>query len=1265
MADYDRFNFDNVDFIYSNNESFRGGFFPIGDNNFWHGGIHLQGEKDRATYVHPVEDGEIIAYRITKEYSSYSDELPKELKKYMVNEAKKMATKEVAELIDASFKPKTMSPDTFVLKDDLDDESLEILKEVFNNYSNNFVLVRHKKNILEQEIVFYTLYMHLDVWNNYPLYSEDDEQEGEVVRPFYRQWKFKVTGDETGPGLLLSSGEVVYPYVRVEEVLNEDGNNVEIEEEDEDRIKVKVLFDYDGSGDFKEGFISRKEGNNEFLEAIDQRKLKIKEGAKVYSDNDKTSLKGEMSKENVINNTNISGEAIEYPRTEADIRRISFSENNFEVYQVEGYILNGGEDYLNPSKVSGHHYVSVESIELYQLDKLVEKIDEIKQANSEAKIDTNKMLTDFAGEKDNKALRVYSNDILKVTAVDDEKILEHFPEAKIVKRIYADEDLPGGECRGWIDIDDLVISPVTYKVLSESITRAFDADSLYVGIDSDIKGLYAREVAESDGQVVKILEDGEELILDEIVHSNDIKDVNAFFPVYEGDDDNKENPYYVKGTVLFSNTEIVKADNGDFNIEDSGNSVTVLDEPIPISKEKTVFGTLGKMGFQDKMIHFELFMLDDSFIKLDIPANDKDYYFKPGVYNLTKKKYVEETVELETGSILKIVEAKEDSDIIKVETYCKPPGSFEYIHYASVLKDSESGNRQYKWVTQWSEIQFTAGEGECDFYEIKIEYTDEGPKYYANKLDDIKGFYVKGLKANDGNADRSLVEGAGNTSDSSYWKLKLPIIIDSSERKAGFLLKSKLPDNLTAYEGGYYELNQSGITWYKVDPEPFEPGGNLEIKLGAETTVRSSRIEIAEYKNKKWLGFEFPNGEKGWIDEDKLSKFEERSFEDKILKDGIILDTSNLNNFFKIVEESDIKKMEDGICDLGELLKTAKFVLDDDFISQLNESLVKVKGGSEEENRFFKPGLIFEKLSEVVSNIDESNDRNKIRLVDYLRRMICKLPTEWEDWDDNDDKKSQMEGRLKGIPYLFSQTRLDEYKASVKELSWFSEVKDKIEAQSNMLYFYHPASFLKSMKNLTAEFNPFAGKLITHHLKGTQVLVKDNPGFGVLQNKNNDVFKLESYYGLTGGINEQYSATWKHEGVDMRSWGTGEIVSFITGKVVESGYNSDYGLFLLIQSSSKPTHFYLIAHLKEKLKEKKSMVKPTDIVAIAGNTGMESKPVNRRSVHLHTSFYKIEDKDFKKIISEENGVYTFRLTANRNLHFNPLDHNDPWRQGQD
>lgn len=48
---------------YALNEGGEGGFFPIGSNNFWHGGVHLDAGQDP---IVAIADGEVVAYRINK-----------------------------------------------------------------------------------------------------------------------------------------------------------------------------------------------------------------------------------------------------------------------------------------------------------------------------------------------------------------------------------------------------------------------------------------------------------------------------------------------------------------------------------------------------------------------------------------------------------------------------------------------------------------------------------------------------------------------------------------------------------------------------------------------------------------------------------------------------------------------------------------------------------------------------------------------------------------------------------------------------------------------------------------------------------------------------------------------------------------------------------------------------------------------------------------------------------------------------------------------
>lgn len=128
---------------YALNEGGTGGYFPIGSNRFWHGGIHLDVENEP---VRAIADGDVVAYRINK-------------------------------------KPLDVT---------LGKETLPM--------SNGFVLIRHeKKTPKEQVIEFFSLYMHL-----LPLESYTEEQK-KAPPSLFKTHTFNVATTEDGRGLNVRS----------------------------------------------------------------------------------------------------------------------------------------------------------------------------------------------------------------------------------------------------------------------------------------------------------------------------------------------------------------------------------------------------------------------------------------------------------------------------------------------------------------------------------------------------------------------------------------------------------------------------------------------------------------------------------------------------------------------------------------------------------------------------------------------------------------------------------------------------------------------------------------------------------------------------------------------------------------------------------------------------------------------------------------------------------------------------------------------------
>ena len=90
---------EDINALFNNNENGDSGFFPIGRDGLWHSGIHLQLEHE----LSPIQEGEVVAYRINSDYQTYE----------------------------------------VTIKDKKDKTG----KTVENKFSSNFVLIRHNVDI--------------------------------------------------------------------------------------------------------------------------------------------------------------------------------------------------------------------------------------------------------------------------------------------------------------------------------------------------------------------------------------------------------------------------------------------------------------------------------------------------------------------------------------------------------------------------------------------------------------------------------------------------------------------------------------------------------------------------------------------------------------------------------------------------------------------------------------------------------------------------------------------------------------------------------------------------------------------------------------------------------------------------------------------------------------------------------------------------------------------------------------------------------------
>lgn len=167
---------------YSDNESGYGGYFPVGINNTWHSGIHINDMKK----IFPFRPGELVAYNICEEYvqTSWPKYITSTIYDKLSDDNKKL------------FRKKLFG-------------GYELIDDAIEHCSNSFVLLKHTvllhtRNNSKKEFSFFTLYMNLmplkgnselcEYYNTYTQIQSDLQQE-----PFYTEWKFKLT-DTNGLG---------------------------------------------------------------------------------------------------------------------------------------------------------------------------------------------------------------------------------------------------------------------------------------------------------------------------------------------------------------------------------------------------------------------------------------------------------------------------------------------------------------------------------------------------------------------------------------------------------------------------------------------------------------------------------------------------------------------------------------------------------------------------------------------------------------------------------------------------------------------------------------------------------------------------------------------------------------------------------------------------------------------------------------------------------------------------------------------------------
>lgn len=218
-----------------------GGYYPFGENGFWHSGVHVEGaeikgigkkdeersEDEKATFtdeknaVKPILNGKIVACRINSQY-----------KKIPLEDIIK--SKEFNQLLQKyqNFYKYDKKKNRYLLKNS--SEENEII-------SNNFYLIEHE--VENGLIKFYTLYYNLlcdkQRLNGYLEYKNDQNYKENLykqIKPFYKTYSIKVKPDKSCEVKYVKGTDLVLGSIVK--------SNYEIDAKDfDEKIKQSDLFE--------------------------------------------------------------------------------------------------------------------------------------------------------------------------------------------------------------------------------------------------------------------------------------------------------------------------------------------------------------------------------------------------------------------------------------------------------------------------------------------------------------------------------------------------------------------------------------------------------------------------------------------------------------------------------------------------------------------------------------------------------------------------------------------------------------------------------------------------------------------------------------------------------------------------------------------------------------------------------------------------------------------------------------------------------------
>lgn len=256
--------------------------------------------------------------------------------------------------------------------------------------------------------------------------------------------------------------------------------------------------------------------------------------------------------------------------------------------------------------------------------------------------------------------------------------------------------------------------------------------------------------------------------------------------------------------------------------------------------------------------------------------------------------------------------------------------------------------------------------------------------------------------------------------EGDYRKFSLnPALPDKQKGKKGYISEDAFPVSWHDDSKQLCEIDKTFDKWYDNDPELYQfselklPGEEDRFKLPEELVIDGWKEEAFDSEGDKYLQIKLDDKLKGWVKADDF-------------KDPANVTKLNYYNWadfdFKKIED----KNEDGVYDFRDIL--------------------------EDEHEFNR------RLDDKYGKHNQEDIRRREHEY-YLRKLVCKHPTEWKEKDD------AFYEILKNKPYKLNPDKIEELKAHISDLVFWDEIADL--PAPNGLYYFHPLDFIEHLEKVT------------------------------------------------------------------------------------------------------------------------------------------------------------------------------------------------------